>query len=428
MHEKKIKKSLNASFWDGFFSSCMLGFTTEYITPYALALKAGVRHVGLLSALPNLVSSIVQLKSADAAQRSGSRKNVVRFFVFLQALMILPIIAIPFLFKGFEIAALIICVTLFTSFQGFSNPIWASLMSDHLPRNKRGRYFGWRNAVLGVVTVSCLSLAGIILQFFRHEPLKGFFVIFSAAAVSRFLSWYYLSMMHEPQLHYSKDSYFSFLDFLKRAPESNFARFVLFSGCFHFSVYIAAPFFPVFMLRDLKFDYLTYTVLIATISLVTILTISRWGRSADRVGNLKVLRSTSLVIAAVPLLWVFCRNPVYLLFAQAVSGLAWAGYNLCALNFIYDAVTPPKRTRCISYFYFFNGIAIFTGSMAGGFLAGRLPPLFGYRLLTLFLMASVMRFAVVFFISAGIREVRPVEKVSTRDLFLGIVGFRPALE
>lgn len=92
----KIKKSLRIFFGDGFFASCMMGFTTEYITPYALALKAGVDQVGFLSAFPNLVSSLVQLKSADVTQRSGSRKRIVCLFVFLQALSGVPII----LFSG----------------------------------------------------------------------------------------------------------------------------------------------------------------------------------------------------------------------------------------------------------------------------------------------------------------------------------------
>jgi MFS family permease len=428
MPEHKIKKSLRASFWDGFFASCMMGFTTEYITPYALALKAGVNQIGLLSAVPNLVCSLVQLKSADATQKAGSRKKTICLFVFLQALTGVPIILIPFLCKGYEVFALIFSVTLFTSFQGFANPIWASLMSDHLPRTKRGRYFGWRNTVLGIVTVACLFLAGIVLQISRRNVLQGFYIIFLAATACRFISWYFLTKMYEPVLHYRKDSYFSFFDFLRRAKESNFARFVFFSASLHFCVYLAAPFFSVFMLRDLKFSYITYTVLISTVSLVTILTIGRWGISADRVGNVKVLRITSLFIATLPLWWIVCRHPLYLILAQAVSGMAWAGFNLCALNFIYDAATPEKRTRCISYFYFFNGIAIFFGSLTGGYLAGRMPFLFGYRLLSLFLLAAVLRLMVALFIAPKIKEVRPVENVSSRDLFFSIVGLRPALE
>jgi MFS family permease len=108
--------------------------------------------------------------------------------------------------------------------------------------------------------------------------------------------------------------------------------------------------------------------------------------------------------------------------------MAWAGFNLCALNFIYDVATPAKRTRCISYFYFFNGFAIFFGSIVGGYLADRMPQLFGYRLLSLFVLASICRLAVAIFVAPGIKEVRPVEHVSSRDLVFSVVGLRPAIE
>jgi len=405
-----------------------MGFTTEYITPYALALKASVNHIGLLNAFPNLVSSLAQLKAADVARYVGSRKKIITSLVFLQALMGIPIILIPYVCKGYEAIALIICVTIFTSLQGFANPVWASMMSDYLPRNKRGRYFGWRNTVLGAVTIVCLFLAGLILQAFRDNVLRGFLIIFSASTAARFVSWYFLTRMFEPPQHYRPDAIFSFFDFLRRARQSNFARFVFFCGALNFSVSLASPYFSVFMLRDLKFDYLTYTILISTANLAIILTIGRWGVNADRIGNVRVLRITSLFIAGLPLWWIICHRPVFLVLAQTVSGMAWAGFNLCSLNFIYDAVTPAKRTRCISYFYFFNGIALFFGSLAGGFLAGRLPPLFGYRLLSLFLLAAVIRFAVVLFFAPKIKEVRPVKNVSSWDLMFNVIGLKPALE
>ncbi|MCM8783268.1 MAG: hypothetical protein NC818_00610 [Candidatus Omnitrophica bacterium] len=59
--QNKIRKSIGYSLWDGIFASCMFGLTTDYITPYALALKANVKQIGTLSALSNLSSSLVQL-------------------------------------------------------------------------------------------------------------------------------------------------------------------------------------------------------------------------------------------------------------------------------------------------------------------------------------------------------------------------------
>jgi MFS family permease len=428
MERHAIRKSLRVSFWDGVFAAAMVGLTAEYFTPFALALKASVSQIGFLTALPSLAGSFSQLKSADITESVGSRRKVIYFFVFLQALVLLPVVFIPYLFKNWAVGALIVLVSLFNVFGAFSLPVWQSLMTDYLPHNKRGRYFGWRNKVLGGVTIASLFCAGMILNLLKNNILRGFIIIFGLACLCRFICVYFLGRMYEPRQHFKEDSYFSFWDFVKRARESNFARFVIFNTAFIFSVYLAAPFFSVLMLKDLKFDYFTYTALITTVSIATIFTIDRWGRNADKTGSIKILRMSSLLIASLPFWWILSQNPVYLIFAQALSGIAWAGFNLCSLNFIYDAVTPAKRTRCIAYFYFFNGLAICLGSFVGGLLANRLPNIFGYRLFTLFFIAGTLRFVIALTLPQGIKEVRPVEKISSKDLFLRIVGLRPNLE
>ena len=151
--QNKIKKSLRFSLFDGVFASGMTGMTADYITPYALALKASVSQVGILSAIPNLASSLVQLRSADLVERLKSRKKIINLFVLLHALMALPIILVPYLFKTGAVTFLIIFITLFISLNAFAGPAWSSLMSDYIPYKMRGKYFGWRNKILGVVTI-----------------------------------------------------------------------------------------------------------------------------------------------------------------------------------------------------------------------------------------------------------------------------------
>jgi MFS family permease len=427
MEKHCVKKSLLVSFWDGLFASAMTGLTTDYITPYALFLKASSSSIGFLSAAPNLVSSLFQLSSADLSEKLKSRKKIIILFVSLHLLMLLPVILIPYLFKTHPVIYLIIFITLFTGLNAFAAPAWSSLMSEYIPYRMRGKYFGWRNKILGAVTITFTFISGSILYYFRNNILKGFQIIFVLAMFSRFISWCFLTKMYEPPLRISKESIFSLLDFIKRIRESNFAKFVIFVAGLVFSVNIAAPFFSVFMLRDLKFSYLIYTILVSSVTITSIFTIDRWGRIADRIGNLRVLKFSSLFIASLPFWWIVNQNPVYLLFVQIISGFAWAGFNLCATNFIYDAVTPAKRTRCIAYFNVFCGTAICLGALLGGYLVNILPALFGYKILTLFLIATILRFTVVFSFSGKIKEVRPAQRINSKDLFYSVIGLKPIL-
>jgi MFS family permease len=129
----------------------------------------------------------------------------------------------------------------------------------------------------------------------------------------------------------------------------------------------------------------------------------------------------------IPVFWLLSNHPLYLLLIQIWSGFAWSGVTLCAGNFIYDAVTPQKRVRCIAYFNVINGVAVFLGSLTGGFLASRLPPLLGHRLLSLFALSCFGRLAFYLLLSGRFREVRPAHDVSLHDLFFSVVGIRPLI-
>jgi MFS family permease len=200
---------------------------------------------------------------------------------------------------------------------------------------------------------------------------------------------------------------------------------VVFSGCLTFATYMAAPFFAVFMLRDLQLSYLTYMALQVGSSLAALVALPLWGRHADLVGNVRVLRLSSFLASLIPMFWLLSHNPAYLMLVNLFAGFSWSGVSLSAGNFIYDAVTPQKRVRCIAYFNVINGLALFLGSSLGGFLASRLPPLFGHRLLGLFALSCSCRLFFYLLLSRSFREVRAAHEVSIQELFFSVVGIRP---
>jgi MFS family permease len=127
------------------------------------------------------------------------------------------------------------------------------------------------------------------------------------------------------------------------------------------------------------------------------------------------------------LFWIFNQHPAYLIIAQIFSGFIWAGFNLCTTNFIYDAASPGKRTRCIAYFNTLNGIALCCGALGGAFLLPLVPNFFGYPLLTLFAISAGLRFIIGISLPRLLKEVRPVEHVKSDQLFFSMIGIRPLI-
>ena len=405
-----IRRSLRYSIWDGLFTALGLGISENYLIPYGIALGATPSQVAFLASIPMLVASILQVQSAGLTQSIGSRLKLIHVIVFFHAAAWLPIILIPYLLGphsgGWAPWALLAAAIVYVSFGTFAVPAWQSLMSDYIPVKKRGKYFGWRNRLQGILTVLSSIAAGLLLNYFGKNKIVGFTIIFIFAMVCRWCAWGCLTRMSEPFRHTSHDQYFSFTSFLRRIPRSNFGRFVLFVSLMSFSVNISAPLLPVFLLKNMEFSYASYMIVVTTAQLSGFLFQGLWGKFGDLEGNLHILKAAGWGIAVIPLLWMFSRDLTYLFFVQFFAGACWAGFNMLVLNFMMEAVSPQKRIRCIAYFNVMNSFFIFLGAICGGLLIHHLPPLAGYSFLTLFLVSCAGRIAVMHWVSPLIREVR----------------------
>ena len=420
---ERVKKSLKYSILDGSAYSAMLGLTQDYIVPFALALKATTAQVGLLSSVPNLSMALSQLGAPRLAERAGNRKGLILPVVFLHALLWLPILLVPHLFQDQKIWWLIGFFTLSTVFGSLGNPAWGSMMADLVPEGMRGKYFGFRGRICGLATLIFFFIGGAILHSSAADIFLGFSMIFGGAMIFRLVSWYFLSRMYEPPLSNAKKELYDLLDLLRNMRSSNLGRFTIYVSLMNFATYLASPFFAIYMLRDLKFDYLTYVVIIATAALANLMFLNFWGRRADRAGNIKVLKIASVLVPLVPLLWIGSHQLYYLIPVQILSGFAWAGFNLASTNFVYDASLPEHRTRDIALFNAVNGMAICLGALLGGYLAPKLPSLLGYQLLTLFLVSGLLRGLVAGTVIRHISEVREVPETSTAELLFNAVNF-----
>jgi MFS family permease len=419
MQQNVIRKTLRNSVLDGACHSAMLGLTQSYVVPFALALRATTAQIGLLSSLPSLVMAFSQLATPHLIRRAGSRKRLILPVVLVHALMWIPVLLIPYLFPGDKVWWLIGLMTLSAVFGSLALPAWGSMMADLVPEATRGRYFSRRSRICDFTMLVVSFVAGGLLQWTTGNPFLGFSIIFSGAVVSRLISWYFLSRMHEPLLKEPVKNRGSLPDAIRKLRSSNLGRFIVYVSLVNFATCLAGPFFAVYMLRDLGFDYLTYVAITATATIASVTFLTRWGKRADRAGNLRVMRITSFLIPIIPMLWLVSKQVYYLIPVQILAGFAWSGFTLTSSNFLYDASPQESRTQSIAIFNAANGIAICLGALTGGFLAPRLPQLLGNSLLCLFLISGILRGFVVILMLRRISEVRRVPKVSSLELLFG---------
>lgn len=404
------------------------GFGIRFITPFALALGANNSQIGFLSAFPSLFGNFSQLFSSRLMEKY-SRQKIVFFSILIQALMWIPLIFISILFFVFNLSSgtsanlLILIYTLLILAGAFAGPAWSSWMKELIEKNS-GKYFGRRNRIAGFISIVSMLIAGFILDYFKNTKLFiGFVILFFVAFVFRSISAFLFLRQYEPKLKLEKGYYFSFFQFIKRVFHTNFGRFTIFISLISFSTAIAGPFFAVYVLRNLGFSYSKWTALILANSFASILLMSIWGKFADKYGNLKSMKISGIFVFLIPFLWLLIPfinfgNLLfpYLIILESFAGAVWAGFNLSASNFIYDAVTRGRMALCVSYFNIINGIGAFIGAILGGFISSLDFVFLGLNsLLFIFLLSGILRLIVYFYV-LKIKEVREVDNFGIKEI------------
>lgn len=427
MEEDAVKKSLKYSIYDGAAFSVMDGMTSSFLTPFAVALNASVSLIAALTYVPQLVGAFIQLFAAKIVEIVKDRRKILVVSSFAHAVLWIPLLLIPYTTPN-QKYMLVVYVALQAIFAQLINPVWNSLMGDIVPKYERGRFFGIRNRVVGATSFIAALAAGLILNYFSPKnPFLGFAILFAMAFIARLLSGVFKGMMHDPPHGLAQEEKFSILDFIKRMDKTNYGHFVIYIVLFKLAVNIAAPFFAVYMLRDLGFTYFQFTVITAAELIASFLTMALWGRLIDSKGTKFVLYAGGMLTPLIPLLWLFSHNFYFLIFAELFSGAAWAGFNLSASNFIFDAVKPENRVRCIAYYKFFEGIAAFIGALLGGFLIGIIPAwVFISSIPIVFLISGVLRLFISLILLPTLKEARMIEIDVGHSLFKKYLTIRPS--
>lgn len=438
--DPRTDRSLRHSVRDAMAYAVMAGGAETYLSAFALFLKASAQQVAVISTLPALLGSLAQLLSAWLGvwlgRRGAWRRRIILFGAALQGLMWLPLLALPLLFPEHAVPLLLICITLYFAGAHLAAPQWTSLMGDLVPERRRGRFFARRTRLTSATSFGALALGGLALHLFdeRGHTAAGFAALFLVAFLARMVSLYYLWRMHDPGQGPGQPPvpHRSARAWLRAAKASGALWFSLYFVLIQLAVGISAPFFSVYMLRDLQFSYLEFMANTGTAVLVQFLALQTWGRISDAFGNRLILAVTSLTLPFLPSLWALGNNFWYLLAVQCLSGVTWAGLSLSAGNLLYDLVPAAQRATYSAAHNVLAAGGVFVGGMIGAALLPFLPvwaslfgdPAFTSGLLSLFIVSTLVRLTVVGLLLRRVRELRrPRRELSTRTFVLRVTRF-----
>jgi MFS family permease len=405
---------------EGCFTVAFMNWTAgSALTGYLLHYGAGPHALALVASIPALVQLINPLV-AWFSQRLGRRLPFIIVSTFLgRSLWLLPV-ALPFLDLAPPQAVyfLVAVVAASSLIQSPAGPPWISLMADAVPERVRGRYFGLRNAIVGVVS-QAVGLAGGALLDRLPEPL-GFQVVMAVAVLFAWTGVHLYTRYHEPVVVRPRVGFTDSLLAPLRDPV--FRRFLVFSTYWSASVWIGSPFVIPYFLKNLQMTYTQIAIWSAIGSVCALATSPLWGRIADRAGNKSVLAITTVLAGTVyPFCWMFA-TPGHLeliWFSGLVNALSWGGINAAMFNLAIRIAPPDLRTSYMAVAGGINGLCGFVSGLASGPLLDLLLPwettVFGFPWTGyhwLFLLTALLR-STAWLLLRGVTE---PQAWRTRDL------------
>lgn len=136
-----------------------------------------------------------------------------------------------------------------------------------------------------------------------------------------------------------------------------------------------------------------------------------WGRCSDKIGNITILTLVSVLMPAVPLLWMLSPNVIYLMLVQLLSGIIWAGFDISTWSWMHKTIPPDRKPRYLTYIFSLNSFSKAAGALIGILLLGLNMEFLGSSILSLFFISGILRLIVAVYALPSLRNMsEPAEQ------------------
>jgi MFS family permease len=372
-----VTRTMRLSLLEGSLTQTFLNWTSgSVLIGYMLHVGASPAEIALVGSVP-LLAQVASPAAAYLAAMLGRRKALTVALALVSRLLwvlaaALPALPVPPELRAVFIVGVVLVASIFLAGNG---TLWAAWMGDVVPERQRGRYFGFRTGLTGVVGMLASLAAGQWLD--RVAAPLSFQVVLLVAVVTALVGVWIYTLQYDPPTVSERLRLRQVLSVPLRVP--GFRRFLAFASFWTFVVFLAAPFVFPYFLDELGLTFTQVAIWATIASTTTLFTSVLWGRLADRVGNKAVLAvGTFLAGIALPTNWILAgvTGNVGFIWASALfDALAWGAIGPAIFNLALVSAPQANRVVYIAMYSFATGIAGFVG----GVLAA--PLLIGFRTL-----------------------------------------------
>ena len=318
----------------------------------------------IMGSLGGIGSVLPQLFVASRLETKVHKRPLLRVAITIRALCwgLLSLITYFFAMShpNLVLFSLFFLLIVFTLMGGVAVIPFYDIWGKAIPSTLRGRFFGSRQLLGGILAVGSGLIAKYILGNRNILFPQNFSLLFFLAFIFMGISYLGLGSVKEPVEEVHK-THLGFQGFLKKAfkilkSDSNYKKFLLVEILIGASA-LALPFYVLYAKDVLKMRLEMVGIFLAAQMLGSALSNFLWAHLSDFVGNKRVIQISALLALTVPLLAIITPPTLSILFVLLFLfvGFFTAGYTIGKTNFLLDIAPQKDRPAYISL----NGTLIF---------------------------------------------------------------------
>jgi MFS family permease len=364
----QVRRTMRLSVLEGSLTQTFLNWTSgSVLIGFMLHLGASPAEIALVGSVP-LLSQVASPAAAYLAAAFGRRKLLTIAMALVSRLTwllaaALPLVPMP---DAWRPTVLILVVLVSSFFLAANGTLWTAWMGDVVPERERGRYFGLRAGIVGVVAMVANLAAGAFLD--RVGAPLSFQAVLIASVVIAFAGIVVYGLQLDPPTRHERVRWRELLTVPWR--DAGFRRFLRFALYWQFVIMLAAPFVFPYFLDELRLTFTQVAIWSSIAALTALFTTYLWGRLADRVGNKGVLAiSTFLAGLLLPSTWILAGmtgQVGWVWLSAFFDAVAWGAIGPAIFNLALVSAPRANRVVFIAMYSLGTGVAGFLGGALSG--------------------------------------------------------------
>lgn len=331
---------------------------------------ASTAVIGIIVTIPVLMN-VVQVFSSIIYENRNKSKRFIVGNAIIQRICMISILFVPLLEVRNTVKIMIIVLLYSVAhFCGaLINTGASNWMISIVNENFLGRFLGIRDALTLIASmVGGLAFSKILDAYkVQNAELIGFMVIGLLVIFFGIIDLTCLSLIKEPVSKEKKEKIRLRDVVLIPLRDKRYQKILIFFGAWSIFTNFAAPFFSVYMLKNLELSYFYITAVGMIASVSRILTAVLWGKIADEKSWNFVMVVSIIMMGLTYLGWAAITKENYLYMmplVQCINGVASGGVNISMFCLPFQMADIKHRVSYVSLCSAISGIIGFLTSMS----------------------------------------------------------------